>query len=109
MQARLEWDGAGSRQVLRTDWAVPNLDLSVCLFPQRWFWLVRVLLSLFIGAEIVGECMVQVVGKGVGVGKVAEGTEKWGASLVSWALFHSAPISDTPDCSFAVNFLLLLF
>lgn len=89
----------GSRQVLRTDWAVPSLDLSVCLFPQRWFWLVRVLLSLFIGAEIVGESM----GKGVGVGK--EGTERWGASLVSWAPFHSAPISGTPGCSFAVDVL----
>lgn len=32
--------------------------LTCCLFLQRWFWLVRVLLSLFIGAEIVGECMV---------------------------------------------------
>uniref|UniRef100_A0A4W2HJY3 Dual oxidase maturation factor 2 n=1 Tax=Bos indicus x Bos taurus TaxID=30522 RepID=A0A4W2HJY3_BOBOX len=28
-------------------------DLTQCVLLQRWFWLVRVLLSLFIGAEIV--------------------------------------------------------
>ena len=38
-------------------------DLTQCVFLQRWFWLVRVLLSLFIGAEIVGECVMQWMGE----------------------------------------------
>lgn len=43
--------------------------LTRFLFLQRWFWLVRVLLSLFIGAEIVGECVMQRRGRGPGVRK----------------------------------------
>lgn len=87
-------------------WAVPNPDLSVCLFPQRWFWLVRVLLSLFIGAEIVGECPVQLPGERSWSGeRVAEGTEKWGTSSVSWFPFHFAPISGSPAALFTVGFL----
>lgn len=54
-------------------------DLTQCVFLQRWFWLVRVLLSLFIGAEIVGECVMQWMGRGPGVRKgVARGPlGKW--------------------------------
>ena len=53
--------------------------LTRFLFLQRWFWLVRVLLSLFIGAEIVGECVMQRRGRGPGVRKeVARGhLGKW--------------------------------
>uniref|UniRef100_A0A8D1GAZ4 Dual oxidase maturation factor 2 n=1 Tax=Sus scrofa TaxID=9823 RepID=A0A8D1GAZ4_PIG len=44
--------GMGSREALGT-LVGQYPDLTRCLSLQRWFWLVRVLLSLFIGAEIV--------------------------------------------------------
>lgn len=90
-------------------WAVPNPDLSVCLFPQRWFWLVRVLLSLFIGAEIVGEYTVQLPGgRSRSREGVAEGTEKWGTSSVSWFPFHFAPISGSLAVVYCGLFVLRL-
>jgi len=58
-------------------------DLTQCVLLQRWFWLVRVLLSLFIGAEIVGECVMQWMGRGPGVRKgVTRGRlGKWRTSV----------------------------
>ena len=60
----------GSREVLGT-LVEQYPGLTWCLFLQRWFWLVRVLLSLFIGAEIVGKCVVYQMGRRSGVRKEA--------------------------------------